>query len=141
MGSKNARLRKRREQHRRQMARSRRAEREQAENERLARLTVTDEDAHSDDDVETVIIEDDGKVASPMSSHARRMERHGRNADRVHDMVESARETEATESNLHEDDKKTGPELTTKPWVRVVAIVAAVATLASVGAGAFFSMM
>ena len=145
MGSKSARLRKRQELRRREAARKRHEEQRIAESDRRAQL---EEDYKTSKGLDDDLVVGDGlqepevKGVSSGADGSRKANRHRRNVELVHGMADSVRDLKKDRDDADAPDPvKSRSKSGVRPWVRIVAIVAAIGTVLTGGVVSLFSLL
>lgn len=145
MGSKSARLRKRQELRRREAARKRHEEQRISESARRAQL---EEDYKTSKGLDDALEGSDGlrepevKGASSSADGSRKANRHRRNVELVHGMADSVRDLKKDGDDAAAPDPvKSRSKSGVRPWVRIVAIVAAIGTVLTGGVVSLFSLL
>ena len=144
MGSKSARLRKRQELRRREAARKRHEEQRISESARRAQL---EKDYKTSKEVDDALVGSDGlrepevKGVSSSADGSRKANRHRRNVELVHGMADSVRDLKKDGDDAAPDPVKSRSKSGVRPWVRMVAIVAAIGTVLTGGVVSLFSLL
>lgn len=144
MGSKSARLRKRQELRRREAARKRHEEQRISESARRAQL---EEDYKTSKGLDDALEGSDGlrepevKGVSSSADGSRKVNRHRRNVELVHGMADSVRNVKKDGGGTASDHAKGQSKSGVRPWVRMVAIVAAIGTILTGGVVSLFSLL
>lgn len=145
MGSKSARLRKRQELRRREAARKRHEEQRISESARRAQL---EEDYKTSKRLDDTFVVGDGlqepeiKGVSSGADGSRKTNRHRRNLELVHGMADSVRDLKKDGDDAAAPDPvKSRSKSGVRPWVRIVAIVAAIGTVLTGGVVSLFSLL
>lgn len=144
MGSKSARLRKRQELRRREAARKRHEEQRISESARRAQL---EEDYKTSKGSDDALVGSDGlrepevKRVSSSADGSRKANRHSRNVELVHGMADSVRNVKKDGDGTASDPAKGQSKSGVRPWVRMVAIVAAIGTVLTGGVVSLFSLL
>lgn len=143
MGSKSARLRKRQELRRREAARKRHDEQRISESARRGQL---EEDYKTSKGLGDALEGSDGlrepevKGVSSSADGSRKANRHRRNVELVHGMADSVRDLKKDGDDAP-DPVKSRSKSGVRPWVRMVAIVAAIGTVLTGGVVSLFSLL
>ena len=144
MSSKSARLRKRQELRRREAARKRHEEQRISESARRAQL---EEDYKTSKGLDDALEGSDGlrepevKGVSSSADGSRKANRHSRNVELVHGMADSVRNVKKDRDGTAPDPVKSRSKSGVRPWVRIVAIVAAIGTVLTGGVVSLFSLL
>lgn len=81
------------------------------------------------------------KGVSSSADGSRKANRHRRNVELVHGMADSVRDLKKDGDNAAPDPVKSRSKSGVRPWVRIVAIVAAIGTILTGGVVSLFSLL